>query len=250
MIDMVVNNHICTLTLNRPKANALSTELISQLNDKLDAVESDESIRVVLLQGEGRFFSAGADIKEFTVRSAAELEQQSRDTHVIFNRIDKFKVPVIALIKGAALGGGLELAMSCHIRLSTTDAKIGLPEINLGVMPGYSGIRRLKSYIGTAKALEMALTGQPIDGLQAEERGLVTKAFQTEDEMMQYAIDLSAKIASYSTDSIRGIMSVSAEAIDGNSDEIEAQLFGRIFETENAIEGIEAFISKRKPDFK
>ncbi|KAA1039967.1 enoyl-CoA hydratase [Macrococcus equipercicus] len=250
MINMTINDKRCTLTLDRPKANALSAELVAQLGEKLDTVEADGTVKVVLLQGEGRFFSAGADIKEFALRSAEELEQQSRDTHAVFNRLEHFNVPVIALIKGAALGGGLELAMSCHIRLSTVDAQLGLPEINLGVMPGYSGIRRLKSHVGTAKALEMALTGQAVSGAEAEVMGLVTKAFPTEDDMVRYAEQLSSTIQGYSLDSIQGIMAVSAETEAEKSDDTEARLFGRIFDTDNAKEGVQAFIAKRRPDFK
>ncbi len=250
MINLSVVDHVGTLTIDRPKANALSAELIAQLSEQLDAIESDPAIKVVLIKGEGKFFSAGADIKEFTSRSAAELEQQSHDTHQVFNRIEQLSVPVIALIKGAALGGGLELAMSCHIRLSTIEAQLGLPEIKLGVMPGYSGIRRLKSYIGTAKALEMVLTGQSVNGSEAEVLGLITKVFSTEDEMNRYAEQLSRTIAGYSKDSITGIMTVNAAEDAFAGDQTEAQLFGKIFDTNNAKEGIDAFISKRQPDFK
>jgi enoyl-CoA hydratase len=140
---------VADVTFSRPPANALSSAVLKELSSVLDELEADDQVRVVLLHGEGRFFSAGADIKEFTsVKSSDEATALSQNGQQVLERIERFPKPVIAAIHGAALGGGLELAMSCHIRIVSENAKLGLPELQLGIIPGFAGTQRLPRYVG------------------------------------------------------------------------------------------------------
>lgn len=247
-----ISEHIATLTIDSPPANALSSGLLSELSDALDQMEQDETVKAVILKGEGRFFSAGADIKEFTaLQSSAETNQFAGNGQKIFDRIEKFHIPVIASIHGAALGGGLELAMACHMRIATEDAQLGLPELTLGIIPGYAGTQRLPQLVGTAKAYEMILTGEPITGKQAAIEGLVNRAV-TEDELIQTTRTLAESIAAKSKPSIEGVMKLIPYAKTSQFQagvEAEADVFSEIFTTEDAKEGVQAFIEKRKPNF-
>lgn len=153
------------ITIQHPPANALSSQLLTELNDMFDQLEQNEEVRAIVIHGEGRFFSAGADIKEFTtLQEESDYSSLADRGQQVFERIEQCPKPVIASIHGAALGGGLELAMSCDIRIATKDAKLGLPELNLGIIPGFGGTQRLPRYVGSAKALEMMGTAEPITG--------------------------------------------------------------------------------------
>ena len=248
-----LNGHVATLTINSPPANALSSILINDIAEKLDEIEADNTVKVVLLKGEGKFFSAGADIKEFTsLQEASDYQSLSEKGQQIFNRIEHFSVPVIAAIHGAALGGGLELAMACHIRLVTENAKLGLPELTLGIIPGFAGTQRLPDYVGTAKAYEMMLTGQPITGKEAHTLGLANQVV-ADDELFAEASKLASTIAAKSKPTINHIMHLlpfakSKQFVKGA--QAEAKAFGEIFGSEDAKEGIQAFMEKRKPNFK
>src|SRR5699024_8202801 len=178
-LSLEIENHIATLTIESPPANALSSQLIQDLDDQLNAITADESVKAVVIKGEGRFFSAGADIKEFTsAESAADQENLARNGQQIFERIETYHIPVIAAIHGAALGGGLELAMACHMRIVTTTAKLGLPELTLGIIPGFAGTQRLTQHVGHAKAYELILTGEPISGEEAAGIGLANQVVE------------------------------------------------------------------------
>lgn len=246
-------NHIAYITIQSPPVNALSTGLITELNELLNRVEEDSAIKVIVLKGDGKFFSAGADIKEFTVlRNSDDYEALAKNGQAVFKRLEQFSVPVIAAIHGAALGGGLELAMSCHIRIVSENAKLGLPELTLGIIPGFAGTQRLPRYVGTAKAYEMILTGQPINGKEAEASGLANRAVREEDVLPQ-AIRIAEAIAEKSKPAIQSIMKLLSYTKSGQftqGSEEEAKEFGKIFGMEDAKEGIQAFMEKRKPDFK
>src|SRR5699024_8210451 len=167
-ITYEVTNHVCVLTINSPPANALSSSLIEAIDTRLTEIEEGQTVKAVIIRGEGKFFSAGADIKEFTaLQQASDYQVLSEKGQQVFNRIENFSVPVIAAIHGAALGGGLELALACHIRLVTANVKLGLPEMTLGIIPGFAGSQRLPYYVGASKAYEMILTGKPISGEEA-----------------------------------------------------------------------------------
>ncbi|EKN65035.1 enoyl-CoA hydratase [Neobacillus bataviensis LMG 21833] len=243
---------IATITIQRPPANALSSGLLRELSVVLDEIEPNREIRVIVIHGEGRFFSAGADIKEFTTVTSSEgFESLGKFGQDLFDRMEKFPKPIIAAIHGAALGGGLELAMACHIRYVSETAKLGLPELQLGLIPGFAGTQRLPKYIGVARAAEMLFTSEPITGLEAVEYGLANRAFP-ETEVLEQAYKLAGKIAKKSPVSIGAAIQLlnyakTEEFYEGTKK--EAELFGKVFISNDAKEGIQAFLEKREPNF-
>ncbi|PAQ16653.1 enoyl-CoA hydratase [Bacillus sp. FJAT-42315] len=251
-ISLQKEGRVAEITIQRPPANALSGALIEEIDHVLDELENDQEIRVLLMKGEGRFFSAGADIKEFTsIETGEEFAQLAARGQRVFERIETFSKPVIAAIHGAALGGGLELAMSCHIRLVTEKAKLGLPELALGLVPGFAGSQRLPRYVGMAKAAEMLLTSEPISGKEAVQWGLANHAYDEED-LLPKAREMAAKIAQKSPVSIKAaieLLNYSKHAEYYKGVQKEADSFGVVFVSEDAKEGIQAFIEKRQPEF-
>ncbi len=246
-------DRIAAITIERPPANALSSGLLKELSAVLDEIEPNREIGVVVIHGEGRFFSAGADIKEFTTVTSSEgfvnLGKFGQD---LFDRMEKFPKPIIAAIHGAALGGGLELAMACHIRYVSENAKLGLPELQIGLIPGFAGTQRLPKYIGAARAAEMLFTSEPISGLEAVQYGLANRAFP-ESELLDETYKLAGKIAKKSPGSIRAAIELlnyakTEEFYEGTKR--EAELFGEVFVSNDAKEGIQAFLEKREPNFK
>ena len=247
-----VEEGVAIAAIQRPPANALSRGLILEVDEMLSAVENDEAIRVIVLHGEGRFFSAGADIKEFTeVSSGEEFTKLAASGQKVFERLETFSKPVIAAIHGAALGGGLELAMACHIRYVSEDAKLGLPELQLGLIPGFAGTQRLPRYVGTAKAAEMLFTSEPISGLEAVQSGLATRAFPV-DELLPQTIEIARKIALKSPVALKAtieMLQYSKHQAYYDGVKAEADSFGTVFESADAKEGIQAFLEKRKAVF-
>ncbi|AYC29796.1 enoyl-CoA hydratase [Paenisporosarcina cavernae] len=247
-----IQDYIAKVTINRPPANALSRALILEVNELLDQVENDPEVRVIVLHGEGKFFSAGADIKEFTsISTGEEFSQLASSGQEIFERVERFSKPVIAAIHGAALGGGLELAMSCHLRYVTENAKLGLPELQLGLIPGFAGTQRLPRYVGYPKAAEMLFTSDPITGKEAVQLGLAN-AFFADEDLLNEVLAIATKIASKSPVAIKAAIEMLQFAKASQFDEgvqAEAKSFGTVFVSEDAKEGIQAFIEKRKPTF-
>ena len=243
---------IATITINRPQANALSSGVLKELSAILDEIELNEEIRVILIRGEGRFFSAGADIKEFTtIDSGSEFSNLATYGQDLFERMETFPKPIIAAIHGAALGGGLELAMGCHIRLVSENAKLGLPELQLGLIPGFAGTQRLSRFVGIAKAAELLFTSEPITGIEAAQYGLANHAYP-EEELLEKAYEMARKIAKKSPVSLKAAIKLlnyakTEEFYEGVKK--EAELFGEVFVSEDAKEGISAFIEKREPKF-
>jgi len=243
---------IAVLTIQSPPANALSTTLLKDLAVELDNIEAENSAKAVILRGEGRFFSAGADIKEFTaLQQADDYEALSKVGQNLFDRMEKFHLPIIAAIHGASLGGGLELAMACHMRIVSKSAKLGLPELTLGIIPGFAGTQRLPQLVGSPKAYEMILTGSTIDGEEAARLGLANHAVE-EEAVMDKALELAKKITEKSKPAITRVMELipyaKVASFQEGSDS-EARAFGEIFGNEDATEGIQAFLEKRKPRF-
>lgn len=247
-----VEDAVAIVTIARPPANALSRGLIGEINATLDELENDSSVRVIVFHGEGRFFSAGADIKEFTdVQSGEEFATLAENGQNVFERVETFPKPVIAAIHGAALGGGLEFAMSCHMRYVTASAKLGLPELSLGIIPGFAGTQRLPRYVGLAKAAEMMFTSEPISGAEAVEWGLANKAFGDE-ELLPETLKIAKKIAQKSPIALSAVLHTLQYAKTASFHEgvkAEANSFGTVFVSEDAKEGISAFIEKRQPMF-
>lgn len=252
MIQSELKDQIATLTLNSPPANALSSKLIETVAEKLDELEKDNTAKVIIIKGEGKFFSAGADIKEFTELDHAEAYQALAEKgQKLLKRMEYFSIPIIAAIHGAALGGGLELAMACHIRIVTEGAKLGLPELNLGIIPGFAGTQRLPQYVGLAKAYEMILTGTFISGKEAVQLGLANIAV-SEDKLEEETMKLATKVAEKSMSSIHKVMELIPFAKTSQFEQgslAEAKAFGEVFGTEDAKEGVQAFLEKRKPNF-
>lgn len=243
---------VATIKVNRPPANALSSGVLKELSAILDEFETNEDVRVILIHGEGRFFSAGADIKEFTtIDTGDEFSNLATYGQDLFERMETFPKPIIAAIHGAALGGGLELAMGCHIRLVAENAKLGLPELQLGLIPGFAGTQRLSRFVGTAKAAELLFTSEPITGIEAAQFGLANHAFP-EEQLFEKAYEMARKFAKKSPVSLKAAIKLlnyakTEEFYEGVKE--EAELFGEVFVSEDAKEGISAFIEKREPKF-
>ncbi|MCL6586278.1 MAG: enoyl-CoA hydratase [Anoxybacillus sp.] len=244
---------VATITFSRPPANALSSAVLKELSSLLDELKDDEQVRVLLLHGEGRFFSAGADIKEFTaVSSSEEAASLARAGQQVMEKLEQYPKPVIAAIHGAALGGGLELAMGCHIRLVAENAKLGLPELQLGLIPGFAGTQRLMRYVGFGKALEMMWTSEPITGTEAVQWGLANKAVP-EEKLLEEAKTLAKKVAQKSPISVQAtiqLLQAAKASTFHEAVEKEAVLFGSVFMSEDAKEGVQAFIEKRPAQFR
>lgn len=252
-LELDRGDHHALITINRPKQlNALNKKTISELNQALVALRDDQAVRAVLITGSGeKAFVAGADIKEFADYSVAEgSELAARGQEQLFDYIENYPKPVLALVKGFALGGGLELAMACHLRLASKNARMGLPEVSLGVIPGYGGTQRLAQLVGRGRALEMITTADMIKAERAEAIGLVNHVCEA-SEMLDLALGMVKRIAANSPNAINSaIKSVNAgfnQAVDGYKVEIEE--FGKCFGTEEFKEGTSAFLEKRKARF-
>lgn len=247
-------NGIATIIINRPKQlNALNRQTIRELHEALKSCEEDAQIGVVIYTGTGeKAFVAGADIKEFAdfkVREGMELSKNGHD--ILFDFVQNMTTPVIAAVNGFALGGGLELAMSAHIRIASNNAKMGLPEVSLGVIPGYGGTQRLAQLVGKGKAMEMITTAGMIDAEDALKWGLVNHVV-SQEELMEKAKKIAGKILNNSPNAIASaIKSVNANYQAGvNGFEVEINEFGRCFGTDEFKEGTTAFLEKRKPNFR
>ncbi|MGE6628953.1 enoyl-CoA hydratase [Bacillus sp. NPDC077027] len=254
ILTLQTEGQTAIITIQNPPANALSSQLLTELDEAFDQMEQNPQIKAVIIHGEGRFFSAGADIKEFTtLQEESDYASLADRGQQVFERIEQSLKPVIASIHGAALGGGLELAMSCHIRIATKDAKLGLPELNLGIIPGFGGTQRLPRYVGTAKALEMIGTAEPITGEEAAAFGLVSNLVETEVEALETAKTMANKFAEKSPKTLEYVIELlnasKVYSYDGGM-KLEAKKFGEVFQSGDAKEGIQAFIEKRKPHFK
>jgi enoyl-CoA hydratase len=248
-----VEGGILTLTINRPKQlNALNSEVIATLSGLVEDAQSSDEVKVIVLTGAGeKAFIAGADIKEFAEFSP----QQGKDLAALgqatlFDRVERSSKPVIAAVNGFALGGGLELAMAAHIRIASVNAKLGLPEVSLGVIPGYGGTQRLAQLVGKGKAMEMVLTGGMISALEAANLGLVNKV--VEPQALTETVHGMAKMMMRNAPTalgaaIKSVIAGYTDGVDGYSVEVEE--FGQCFGTEDFKEGTTAFLERRHAKF-
>ena len=248
-----VKQGICYITINRPKQlNSLNGATISELNKAILSADFDSSVRCIILTGaDNKAFVAGADIKEFAGFDISEGESLARKgQELVFDLLENIGTPSIAAINGFALGGGLELAMSCHIRVASIDAKMGLPEVSLGVIPGYGGTQRLANLVGKGKAMELITTAGMLSAEDAKSWGLVNHVC-TLNELVPMAEKIASKIKRNSPMAIsKAIKTVNAGFIDGvNGFEVEKKEFGKCFGTPEFIEGTTAFMEKRKANF-
>ena len=248
-----LENDTSIITIDRPKKlNALNKETISELHHAIKEADANKNVRAIILTGNGeKAFVAGADISEFAdfdVQQAAQLSREGQ--MLLFDFIENLSTPVIAAVNGFALGGGLELAMAAHFRVASDNARMGLPEVSLGVIPGYGGTQRLAQLIGKGRALEMIMTAQMIDASKAEQWGLVN-AVTSQEELIPYCISLAEKIKR------NGPLAISAaiKSVNANFDksingyDVEISEFAKCFGTKDFKEGTTAFLDKRKANF-
>ncbi|GAK88359.1 enoyl-CoA hydratase [Nonlabens ulvanivorans] len=253
-ILVATENKITTITINRPnKLNALNKETIAELSQAIDTAEDDENTRVIILTGSGgeKAFVAGADIAEFADFSPEQgKELAAHGQEILFNKVENCSKPVIAAVNGFALGGGLELAMSAHFRIASDNARVGLPEVSLGVIPGYGGTQRLPQLVGKGRAMEMIMTAGMIDAATAHSYGLVNHVV-TQDELISTCEKIAGKIMRNSPVAIgAAIDAVNAGYIDGvDGYQAEIDCFGASFGTDDFREGTTAFLEKRKAEF-
>ncbi len=252
-ILVTIEGNLAKVTINRPKKlNALNKSTIEELHEAFKSLEENGGVKVILLTGSGeKAFVAGADISEFahfSVNEGGKLAAKGQE--LLFDFVENLSTPVIAMVNGFALGGGLELAMSCHFRIASDNAKMGLPETSLGVIPGYGGTQRLPQLIGKGKAMELIMTAGMISAEEAKSYGLVNYVVP-QDELVALGEKLASKITKNSSVAIgKAIKAVNDGFKDGtNGFESEIEQFGACFGTEDFKEGTTAFLEKRKADF-
>jgi len=247
-------NGVAWLTLDRPeKHNALNAALLKALSKAFESLASDSTIGVVILKGSGdRAFAAGGDIAEFQGQDAASALLRARTGQALINQIEGFPKPVIAAVNGWALGGGCELALACHIRIASGNARFGLPEASLGLIPGYGGTQRLSRLVGRGVALDMILTGEPVLAAQALQMGLVSRVLP-EGELEAEAERMAGVLLSRAPQALSAVLACVHQGLDlplAQGLELEAGHFSRVAETPDAREGTNAFLEKRKPRFR
>ena len=242
---------IFTVTINRPdKMNALNRDVMSDLDKVADEIESDPGIKAVILTGSGqKAFVAGADISEFLGLTAAEGKKLAKTGQDIFFKLENCSKPVVAAVNGFALGGGCELAMACHFRIASENAKFGQPEVNLGLIPGYGGTQRLVQLIGKGRALELLMTGNMVDASIALEYGLVNHVVPQDDLLPKAKMILEQIITKAPLAISRCITAANAVFSDKDGYKTEIDSFGECFETQDMKEGASAFLEKRKAKF-
>jgi enoyl-CoA hydratase len=252
-IKVEVKEGIATITLNRPEVlNALNSQVFNELAEAAADLGADEAVRVVLLTGGTKVFAAGADIKQMVDTTAVEMTLTDKPSHRAFQLLENLPKPVIAVIAGYALGGGLELALTADFRIASDNAQLGLPEIKLGILPGGGGTQRLPRLIGAGLAKELIFTGDFIDAQEAHRIGLVNKVVPVE-ELFTEAEKLARKLAERGAVALRLAKSAVNEGLRMDLEagiKYEHQCFSMLFATEDQKEGMKAFIEKRKPQFK
>lgn len=246
------DNNTLTITINREsKLNALTHQTIQEVGSAVKEANENKSARCIILTGAGeKAFVAGADISEFASFSVEEGEKLARDGQVVFDYIENSSIPVIAAVNGFALGGGCELAMACHIRVASDNAKFGQPEVKLGLIPGYGGTQRLAQLVGKNKAIELLITAEMLNANEALKWGLVNQVVAP-DELMNTCKSLASKIAKQAPLAVSACIKTVNSFYNKNENgfEEEMKLFGESFGTNDFKEGSQAFLNKRKPEF-
>lgn len=256
MSDFILKEYVenvLIIKINNPSAlNALNSKVLSEIGEAFDEASKDANVNAIILTGEGKAFVAGADIAEMSTLNAEQGKLFGEHGAGVFRKIETTPKAVIAAVNGFALGGGCELAMACDIRIASEKAKFGQPEVTLGITPGFSGTQRLSRLVGLGKAKELIFTGNIVGAKEAKEIGLVNEVVEPE-KLMETALEMAKKIASNAQIAVR----YSKEAIDrgyqtdiNSAIDIEANLFGLCFATEDQKEGMKAFLEKRKAEFK
>ncbi|MHB1312910.1 MAG: enoyl-CoA hydratase/isomerase family protein [Gemmatimonadaceae bacterium] len=247
-----IADRVATVTINRPdKLNALNARVFEELDGLFAALATDRLVSAVIVTGAGRSFVAGADIAEIAANDAAGLERLSAAGQAIFTKIERMPKPIIAAVNGFALGGGCELALACHMRVASEHAKFGLPEVKLGLIPGYGGTQRLMRLIGKGRAMQMLLTGEQIDAAEAHRIGLVN-AVATGPTLHELAHSFAVQVIRNGPLALARAIECMNDGADRPLDEalaIEARLFGSLGRTKDMAEGTSAFLAKRAAQF-
>ena len=246
---LTISHQVARITLHNPPANTITGSVLKELERVLSEVEQDNYVRAVIVTGSGRFFSAGADIHELTrlntSHAGTEVAQRGQ---ALFNHIERYDKPVLAAINGICVGGGLELALACHLRIAASGAALGLPEITLGLIPGFGGTQRLPRVVGTAKAAEMMLTGESITAEEGLKIGLVSRVVPGR-ELMTQAESIAGTIAARGESAVQAVLHAIRGGLDIPLSEglvREAELFGQLCATAEKRKAIQAFIDKRQ----
>lgn len=251
-VKLRVEDRVAVVTIDHPPVNALNSATMGELDAVIDQLAADASVKAVVITGNGMAFVAGADINEIAqIGSADEARDLVSKGQAVFSKLEALKKPVIAAINGVALGGGLELALACHIRIVSDRARLGLPEINLGIIPGFGGTARLPRVVGWSKATEMILTGDHITAQEAFRVGLVNKVVP-EGDVVKQALNLAKKISGFGAKAIEAAMGSLEYGRDHSLSEHlaeEANLFAQVSQTADMKEGTSAFKEKRRPNF-
>lgn len=249
-----LKNGIFTITINRPdKMNALNKKVIEELSAAVDEIYQNKDIRCAIITGAGpKAFVAGADITEFSsldISGGVALARNNQE--IVFNKIENCSKPIVAAVNGFALGGGCELAMACHFRLATENAKFGQPEVNLGLIPGYGGTQRLTQLVGKGKAMELMMTAHMIDANEAKQLGLVNHVTAI-DSLLTQTENILEIIMTKGPNAVGKVIAAVNANFDNskNGFEEEIKLFGDCFGTDEMKEGVSAFLEKRKPNFR
>ena len=252
-IQTTLTDKILTVIITRPEAlNAINAEVMNGLREVTEEINRNAEIRGAILVGDGeKAFVAGADIKELSVLSQSQSFELAQNGQKIFKAIEDSSKPIVAVVNGFALGGGCELAMACHFRIATENAKFGQPEVNLGIIPGYGGTQRLTQIVGRGKALELLLTGEMINTAEAKSLGLVNHVVPTKQEALDLAKKILAKITAKAPIAIANIIKTvnAGFAFEDAGYAAEAKNFANCSITEDFKEGTSAFLEKRQPKF-
>lgn len=251
-VKLRVEDRVAVITIDHPPVNALNSTTMTEFDAAIDQVASDANVKVVVVTGNGMAFVAGADINEIAgITNPDQAKELVTKGQRVFDKLEQLKKPVIAAINGVALGGGLELALACHIRIASDRARLGLPEINLGIIPGFGGTQRLPRVVGWSKATEMILTGDHITAQEAFRVGLVNKVVP-EGDVVKQAMNMAKKMAGFGAKAIEGALDsleYGRSHTLAESLEKEADCFARVSQTEDMKEGTSAFKEKRRPNF-
>jgi enoyl-CoA hydratase len=246
---LTISHHIARITLHNPPANVLTLSLFKQLEQVLNEVEEDEHVRVVIVTGTGRFFCAGADINELALLNTEQIGSEfAVRGQSLLSRLERSEKPVLAAINGTCVGGGLELALACHIRVAAAGALLGLPEIKLGLIPGFGGTQRLPRVVGASKAAEMILTGESLSSEEALRIGLVSRVVPSY-ELVAQTEAIAALITTHGKTAVEAALHAIRRGLDiPLSEELagEAELFGRLCITPDKREAVQAFLEKRQ----